>query len=228
MMPKALMLFAAGLGTRMGDLVKDRPKPLIKVAGKALLDHALDQVSQAGIETVVVNAHYHAAMVQAHMQGRDVTVKEERPNLLETGGGLRNALPLLGNDPVFTLNSDCVWSGPNPLRVLAHHWNPDEMDALLLMIAPQRAAGRQIAGDFRLEDGQLHRGGDLIYSGVQIIKTSDLADVPEAAFSLNKIWDAMHDRGRLTGVVYDGHWCDVGSPFGLAEAEKMLSTSDDN
>jgi MurNAc alpha-1-phosphate uridylyltransferase len=226
MTPNALMLFAAGLGTRMGDLVNDRPKPLIEVAGKALLDHALDQVSEAGIKTVAVNAHYRAAMVHEHLKGRDLTVVEEHPELLDTGGGLRNALPLLGNDPLFTMNSDCVWSGPNPLRVLAQHWNPETMDALLLLIPPQNAAGRKMAGDFRLENGLLIRGGDLIYSGVQILKTGDLGNVPEPAFSLNKVWDVMKDKGRLRGVVYDGHWCDVGSPFGLAEAEKMLNKSD--
>lgn len=218
------MLFAAGLGTRMGDLVAQLPKPLIAVAGKPLIEHALKLVSDAGIGNVVVNTHYKSAMVKAHLQNRPIRISHETPRLLETGGGLRKALPLLGEDPVFTLNSDAVWAGDNPLVQLSKHWNPEIMDALLLLIRPQNASGFSGAGDFREPDpcGKIVRGPGLIYSGAQIMITKDLGAVDDDCFSLNVVWDAMRARNRLFGVVYNGLWCDVGHPAGIAEAEKML------
>ena len=133
-MPDALMLFAAGFGTRMGALTADRPKPLVEVAGKPLIDHALDLAEGVGPLRRVANAHYRADQLAAHLDGRDVALSREEPEILDTGGGLRAALPLLGPDPVFALNTDAVWSGPNPLRLLAEAWDPERMDALLLCV----------------------------------------------------------------------------------------------
>lgn len=217
-----VLFFAAGLGTRMGDLVKDRPKPLVQVAGKPLIDHALALTEVPEVGTRVVNLHYHAPMLRTHLAGRDVLFSDETDLLRETGGGLRHALPLLGTGPVITMNSDAVWRGPNPIAQLTAAWR-DGMEALLLIVPRDRVHGHKGAGDFtRDADGRLHRAPDAIYTGVQIIRTETLADVAQDAFSLNLIWDAMAARGGLYGVVYDGQWCDVGQPSSIPLAEAML------
>lgn len=224
-MTPPVMLFAAGFGTRMGALTRDRPKPLINVAGRPLIDHALALVTGAGLPRVVVNAHYMPDMIEAHLADRPVQVIRETPDILETGGGLRNALPYLNNETVITLNSDAVWAGPNPLSLLIDAWDPDRMDALLLCVPMARVHGRQASGDFTVRpDGQLLRGPDTVYAGAQILKTDRLHDVPDAAFSLNVVWNAMAADARLFGMTYPGHWCDVGHPDGIAEAEAMLAT----
>lgn len=218
------MLFAAGFGTRMGALTEGRPKPLIEVAGKPLLDHALDQVNGTGLRCVV-NAHYKSEMIKAHLAGRDIQISDESDEILETGGGLKKALPLLDSNPVFTMNTDAVWKGPNPLRTLLDAWDGDQSDGLLLCIPKDRAIGHAGAGDFLIrQDGTLTRGAGLVYSGVQIIKTTQLADFPDRAFSLNVLWTRMMETGRLRGVRYDGQWCDVGHPGGITEAERMLNS----
>lgn len=223
--PNSLMLFAAGLGTRMGDLVRQIPKPLIPVAGKPLIDHALEIANDANIGNVVVNTHYKSEKMVAHLQGRPIQISHEAPMLLETGGGLRNALPLLGNGPVFTLNSDAVWAGKNPLTQLSKFWNPDFMDALLLLVRPQNAYGYSGAGDFLAPDGdhRIRRGPGLVYSGAQITITGDLHNIDKDAFSLNIVWNVMLKRNRVYGIIYDGIWCDVGRPDGIDAAEKMLA-----
>lgn len=220
-MPDAVMLFAAGFGTRMGALTTNTPKPLIKVAGKPLLDHALALTD--GIPTRVVNAHYLSDQIEAHLADRDVHVSTEQPEILDTGGGLRFALSTLGTHPVYTLNTDAIWNGPNPLHLLRDAWDPTRMDALLLCVPLARAVGRKTGGDFALQpDGQLTRKGDLVYTGAQIIKTDRLADIAEPAFSLNTVWNGLAGAGRLYGLTYPGHWCDVGHPEGIALAEEML------
>ncbi|MEN9061279.1 nucleotidyltransferase family protein [Ponticoccus litoralis] len=221
-MPDAVMLFAAGFGTRMGALTAERPKPLIAVAGRPLLDHAL--ALTAGVPTRVVNAHYRAEQVIAHLKDTNIAVSVETPEILDTGGGLRHALPLLGTQPVYTLNTDAVWSGPNPLDRLAAAWQPDRMDALLLCIPLARAVGRSGGGDFALgPGGALMRGGDFVYTGAQIVKTDALAGIGEKAFSLNVLWNQMAQEGRLFGTAYPGRWCDVGHPEGITLAEEMLA-----
>jgi MurNAc alpha-1-phosphate uridylyltransferase len=226
--PGAVMLFAAGFGTRMGDLTRTRPKPLIPVAGRALLDHALDLAAGAGIPRRVVNAHYLAEQVVAHLDGSGIKVAVEAPEILDTGGGLRAALPLLGPGPVFTLNTDAVWTGPNPLATLAGAWDPARMDALLLLIPADRARGHAGAGDFTLAtDGRIARGPGFVYSGAQIVDPEGLAGIPEAVFSLNRLWDRIGREGRLCGVVHRGGWCDVGRPEGIALAEAMLADPPD-
>jgi N-acetyl-alpha-D-muramate 1-phosphate uridylyltransferase len=223
--PDALMLFAAGFGTRMGMLTAECPKPLIQVGGRPLIDHALAQAAGAGVRRVVVNTHYKAEQVKTHLEGRtDIAISDEQPEILDTGGGLRKALPLLGGGPVFTLNTDAVWTGANALAQLANAWDPARMDALLLLAPRERAVGHSGAGDFMLgEGGHLTRGPGLIYTGAQIIRTEGLKTVPEEAFSLNLLWDAMLLDERIFGVVHDGGWCDVGTPEGIPLAEAMLS-----
>jgi MurNAc alpha-1-phosphate uridylyltransferase len=228
-MPDAVMLFAAGFGTRMGELTRRRPKPLLPVAGRSLLDHALDLTDAAGPLRRVVNTHYFAEQVAAHLANRpDVDLSRETPDILETGGGLRHALPLLGDGPVFTLNTDAVWTGPNPLETLRAAWRPDAMDGLLLLVPPERARGHAGRGDF-LDGpgGRLRRGAGAIYSGAQILRTDLLAGIPETAFSLNLLWDRMLARGRLFGAIHPGGWCDVGRPESIALAETMLAEAAD-
>lgn len=218
-----VMLFAAGFGTRMGALTRARPKPLIEVAGRTLIDHALDMVEGYGPPRTVVNLHYLPAQITAHLAGRDILFSHETPEILETGGGLRAALPLLGPGPVFTMNTDAVWQGPNPLCHLAAKWRPENMDALLLCVPGERAVGHAGKGDFRIApDGRATRGPGMIYSGVQIIKPDLLHEIADKAFSLNILWDRMLQDGRLSATPYPGHWCDVGRPEGLARAEAML------
>lgn len=226
-MPDALMLFAAGFGTRMGALTATRPKPLLEVAGRPLIDHALDVASQAGIGRIVVNTHYLPDHIATHLAGRDVLLSHE-PQILETGGGLKAAGGLLASPDVFTLNSDAVWAGPNPLDLLRTAWRPEAMDALLLLIPPDQARGHSGAGDFTLgPDGRLSRGAGLVYSGAQIIMTDPVAGVAEDIFSLNLVWDRLLKTGRLFGICYPGQWCDVGRPEGIAEAEALLREAGD-
>jgi N-acetyl-alpha-D-muramate 1-phosphate uridylyltransferase len=222
------MLFAAGLGTRMGELVAKMPKPLIPVAGIALIDRAMRLITEADIAATVVNVGHLSDMLIAHLHGSGALIKDESDRLLETGGGLRNALDLLGDDPVFTLNSDAAWVGPNPLVQLKHAWDPRLMDGLLLLCDPVGAGAHQGSGDFVFDqNGKVIRGPGLIYTGAQIIKTDDLSAINQDKFSLNLVWDKMMERGRLCAVVYDGQWCDVGTPTGLAEAEKLLQAPTD-
>lgn len=222
--PDSLMLFCAGFGTRMKALTKDRPKPLIEVCGKTLFDHALDVVKRTDLETIVVNTHYFSQMMGAHAKSRGAIVSDEADEILETGGGLKQALPLLGEGPVFTMNTDAVWKGPNPAEQLKRLWNPDKMDALLLLIDPDRAHGHE-GGDFELRpDGQIVRGGPFIYSGLQIIRTDLLGSITDRKFSVSRLWDRFGQDQRLFGAVYEGDWCDVGHPDGIEIAEALLQS----
>ncbi|MGY6412104.1 MAG: nucleotidyltransferase family protein [Alkalilacustris sp.] len=236
--PGALMLFAAGLGTRMGALTADRPKPLVPLAGRPLIDHALDHAfgyasghafdhargQAAGIPRIVVNTHYRAEQLAAHLAarhpGRGIAISHE-PELLDTGGGLKAALPLLGPGPVFTLNPDVAWRGPNPLALLAAAWRP-HMAGLLLLVPSGRARARLGGGDATLApDGRLVWGGDLVYTGAQILRTEALASIPDRAFPLHRLW--ARAAPALHGLIYPGDWCDAGHPDGLAQAEAMLA-----
>ncbi|MEO0830220.1 MAG: nucleotidyltransferase family protein [Pseudomonadota bacterium] len=223
----ALMLFAAGFGTRMKHLTAHQPKPLIKVADRALIDHALALAHDVDAAPIVANLHYMPDLLERHLAGTDVRTIREEPHILDTGGGLRNALPLLGPDPVLTLNSDAVWSGPNPLHLLIQAWNPSQMDALLICVPKAQVHGRDGQADFEIDQtGRLHRGDETVYGGAQIMKTDLLETVSEQAFSLNVMWNKMAEGGRLFGLSYPGHWCDVGHPGGISEAEAMLDTFD--
>jgi N-acetyl-alpha-D-muramate 1-phosphate uridylyltransferase len=224
--PFPLMLMAAGFGTRMGHLVSDRPKPLIPVAGRALIDHALDMAAGAGVGRTVVNTHYRADQMAAHLAGRDVLISHEADQILETGGGLKAALPLLQSDTVAILNSDGIWTGKNPLGELAEVWDGHRMEALLLLLPVEDALGHGAKADFALaDDGRISRGTGKetqVYVGAQILKTARLAAVSERVFSLNRVWDAMIADGRAYGMVHCGGWCDVGHPAGIAAAEALL------
>lgn len=226
-MTRPLMIFAAGLGTRMGALTADRPKPLIPVAGRALIDHALDLARGARAAPVVVNLHWKGAMLRHHLAGAGVRFSDESDRLLETGGGLRAALPLLGPEaacgPLWTLNSDAVWTGPNPLLTLASAWR-DGMEALLLLVPRGRAVGYRGTGDFAMDaEGRLSRGGPFVFTGAQMLRSEGLAAIPDPVFSLNRLWDGMEARGRLFGVLHPGGWADVGRPEGIALAEALLA-----
>jgi MurNAc alpha-1-phosphate uridylyltransferase len=228
--PQAVMIFAAGLGTRMGELTRDRPKPLIEVGGRALLDHGLAVAHEAGVGRIVVNTHAHAGQVREHLArvAPDVLVSHE-PERLETGGGLKRALPLLGHGPVFTLNADMVWRGANPLAALAAAWEPGRMGGLLALVPRAAAVGHGGPGDFFLDaDGRLARRGaaeaaPFVFAGASIIDTAALEDFPEGVFSLNAVWDGMISGDRLCGVVHGGGWADVGRPEGIALAEAELA-----
>lgn len=221
------MIFAAGFGTRMGPLTRDVPKPLLKVAGRALLDLALDVTTHPAVARRVVNAHYHADQIALHLRGRDVALSHEAEQILETGGGLRFAMPLLAGSPVITVNSDAVWTGRNPVEELAEAWDPDRMDTLLLLAPLAAAKGFVGDGDFCLDgSGRLtraHGQPGYAYLGAQILRTDILSDIPQPAFSLNLIWDRMIALGRAYGVLHQGQWCDVGRPEGIAEAEALLN-----
>lgn len=219
-----LMIFAAGFGTRMGDLTKDRPKPLIPVAGKPLIDRALDLAADAGCSPTVANAHYLADQMEKHLEGTGVRVSREDAEILDTGGGLKQALPLLGEGPVLTLNPDVIWSGPNPLSLLRENWSQTDHGALLLCVPLSRAIGRLGGGDFGVDElGGASRGGDLVFGGAQMIRTEIVAEQPERVFSLNRIWDHLISENRLQVLEYPGHWCDVGRPDGIVLAERMLA-----
>lgn len=222
--PTALMLFAAGFGTRMGALTQNQPKPLIRVLGAPLIDHALKLTDAISPDQIVINLHYLADMLVDHLRPHGSVVTTYEPDILETGGGLKAALPLLGNEPVYTLNPDAIWAGPNPLEILRVAWDPSRMDALLMCIPVDKTVGYMGHGDFKMDpNGRLCRGPGLVYGGAQIIKTDGLADISDRAFSLNLLWDKMLAKNRLYGVSYAGRWCDVGHPGGIDLAEKMLT-----
>ena len=216
--------FAAGLGTRMAPLTDSRPKPLIEVAGRSLLDHALALTDHPQIGRRVVNAHYRAPMIRAHLAGRDIAISDEA-ELLDTGGGLRRALPLLGTGPVVTLNTDAVWRGPDPVGALLDGGAP--VGARLLLVPAARAVAYAGRGDFDLDaHGRLRRGGPYVYTGLQVMSPDRLTTIPEDIFSLNRLWDLLIADGTLEGRVWDGHWCDVGRPTAIPLAEAMLEAAD--
>ncbi|MEH6359892.1 MAG: nucleotidyltransferase family protein [Amylibacter sp.] len=228
MQPETAMIFAAGFGTRMGALTKTMPKPLVPVLGKPMIDHALGHLTDAGIQSVFVNTHYFADQLGNHLSTHPlVTTIHEEPRVLETGGGLKNALPLIGNKPVFTLNCDALWSGENPATQLARLWMPDEMDGLLLVLKYANTSGYTGQGDFFLtDDGKLQRKGKpapYVYSGIQIIKTDLLKDISKDCFSINLLWEKMIACDRLYGAVYEGDWVDVGHPAGIEAAEEKTA-----
>lgn len=218
--PHAAMLFAAGFGTRMKHLTKDRPKPMIPVAGRPLIDHTIDLARDAGIETLVANLHYLPDVLADHLSPQGVKLSWEQPDILDTGGGLRKALPLLGNDPVITMNTDAIWSGPNPVKLLLNAWNPATMDGLMMCVPVSETTGRGLDLD---SEGRMSWGGPLTYAGIQIIKTDLLEAIEERQFSLHLLWNQMEARGTLHGLTYPGRWCDVGHPDGIALAESLIA-----
>lgn len=230
------MVLAAGLGQRMRPITDTLPKPLVKIGGRALLDHALDRLAEAGIDEAVVNVHHLAEQIEDHVAGRErprVRISDERALLLETGGGVKKALPLLGNEPFFHVNSDSFWSenGHSNITALAEAWDPARMDMLLLLAEREGSVGFDGAGDFfRDEGGRLTRRGKaasapFVYAGVAIIKPSLFADTPEGPFSLNLLFDRCIAAGTLFGAVLRGQWLHVGTPDAIAPAEAALAAA---
>jgi MurNAc alpha-1-phosphate uridylyltransferase len=232
--PRTAMVLAAGLGKRMRPLTASRPKPLIEVAGKALLDHVLEKLKGAGVERAVINVHYLADAVEAHLVARDfgldVAVSDERSLLLETGGGMVRAGPLIDCDPFLVVNSDNMWvDGPaDTLRLLASHWDGDRMDALLLLVPHARAQNHGGLGDFHMDrSGRLRRRershvAPFVYTGIQMVSKRLLAGAPDGAFSTNILWDQAIDSGRCFGAVHQGLWFDIGTPQAIKATELFL------
>ena len=233
--PEVAMVMAAGLGKRMRPLTATRPKPLIEVAGRMLIDHCLDRLRAAGVRKAVVNVHYLADALEAHLRkttGIEIVVSDERDQLMETGGGLVKALPLVDCDPFLAVNSDNLWiDGPiDSLRLLASNWSDERMDALLLLVPLARANCHGGQGDFHMDGvGALRRKkrgtvAPFVFTGIQIVsKRLFEGDLPQGPFSTNILWDRAIEQGRCFGVVHQGLWFDVGTPINIRKTEELLS-----
>lgn len=233
--PQSAMVLAAGLGTRLRPLTDRMPKPLIPVAGRTLLDRCLDRLAEAGVGRVVVNIHWLGSQIREHLEARhdlEIVISDESDLLLETGGGIAKALPLLGDAPFLAVNADLIWRDPSgearAVQRLADTFDPATMDGLLLLQARETADGHGGPGDFFLDaDGRLRRRGTqatapYVYTGVQILQPRLFRDAPAGAFSLNIVYDRAIEAGRLFGLVHWGSWMDVGTHDGLKQAETVL------
>lgn len=233
--PEVAMVLAAGLGKRMRPLTATRPKPLIEVAGRPLIDHALERLRAAGVRKAVVNVHYLGDAVEAHLKSRvkelEIAVSDERRQLLETGGGLVKALPLIDSDPFLVVNSDNLWiDGPvDALKLLAANWDETRMDALLLLVPLARAHCHSGRGDFHMNAaGALSRRrprgvAPFVFTGIQMVSRRLFAgDLPDGPFSANLLWDRAISAGRCFGAVHQGLWFDVGRPESIRRAEEIL------
>lgn len=233
--PETAMVMAAGLGKRMRPLTATRPKPLVQVAGTTLLDHVLGHLARAGVKRAVVNVHYLADALEAHVNrkshGLDIVISDEREQLRETGGGLVHALPLITGDPFLCVNTDNIWvDGPvNAIQLLADRWDDDTMDALLLLIPLARAHNHHGRGDFHLDPvGRMTRRkvgriAPFVWTGIQMLSKRLIVDPPETKFSTNIFWDRAIASGRAFGIVHQGLWFDVGTPSAIPKTEAMLA-----
>lgn len=228
------MVMAAGLGTRMRPLTNDRPKPLVEVRGRALIDHAIDRLVATGVSLIVVNVHYRADMLRAHLAKRDdveIRISDETDAILGTGGALVKALPHFEGQPFFVHNSDSIWVEGigHALDRMQRVWNPDDMDALLLLAPMVTAIGFEGTGDFFLDsEGHISRVPEqrvspFAFPGVQIVHPRLFAGAPSGRFSTNLLWDRAIERERLFGLRLDGVWMHVGTPEALREAEEFLA-----
>ena len=237
------MVLAAGLGRRMRPITDNLPKPLVPLAGKTLLDRALDQLQAVNVSAATVNLHYLGDMIEDHLAARSkprITFSWEADLLLETGGGVAAALMTLGNNPFYVVNADIAWEDGSHLALnrLAEFWRDDTMDALLLLHPIAQATGYDGAGDYRYDDqGVLTRRRDdatapYVFCGVQLLHPRLFADAPAGPFSLTRLYDKAEVSGRLFGIVHDGAWHHIGTPAGLAEAEEIFgaipTTGDDS
>ena len=234
--PQTAMVMAAGLGKRMRPLTATRPKPLVEVAGKPLIDHAFDRLRAAGVKRAVVNVHYLADALEAHLNRRvsgiDVIVSDERNRLMETGGGIVQARALIGDAPFLVVNSDNLWlDGPvDAIRMLAAAWDDTAMDALLLLVPLARANCHGGRGDFHLgRDGRITsrriagRLAPFVYTGIQILSPRVIADWPEDPFSTMLFWERAIESQRAFGMVHQGVWFDVGTPAAIRQTEALLA-----
>jgi len=235
-MPQKAMVFAAGLGARMRPITEATPKPLVKVGGKALIDHTLDRFARSGPKTAIVNVHHHADQLEAHLAKRktpEIVISDERAKLLDQGGGIRKALPLLGEAPFFISNTDSFWiEGPQSnLARLAASWNAEKMDILLLVAAMATSVGVDWAGDFTMDaSGRLtareeRRVAPFVYSGVGIIKPELFRAATEDVFRLAPYFHRAAGAGRLYGLRLDGLWFHVGTPQALEDVERKVARS---
>jgi MurNAc alpha-1-phosphate uridylyltransferase len=234
--PQAAMVFAAGMGTRMRPVTDTRPKPLVEVAGRALLDHMLDELASSGVPRAVVNVHYLGDQIVEHVRGREtpqIVVSDEREKLLDQGGGIMKAMPRLGEGPFLICNTDAIWipSGDWSLGKLYEAWDPSRMDVLLLVAASARAVGVDWPGDFLMEpDGRLIKRPErlvapFVYAGVGIMKPELFAGETREIFRLAPLFFEAAERGRLYGVRLDGQWLHVGRPEAIAEANEAFAQS---
>lgn len=233
--PEAAMVMAAGLGKRMRPLTATRPKPMVEVAGRPLIDHALARLEEAGVARAVVNVHYLPGVIESHLKrraaGPAIVLSDERAQLLETGGGLVRALPLIDADPFLAVNSDNLWiDGPvRAIDLLAASWDSARMDALLLVVPQARAHCHRGRGDFHMDAGgrlSRRRPGRIapfVFSGVQMMARGLVTDPPGEVFSTNVFWDRAIAAGRLYGVVHQGLWFDVGTPDAIAEVQAIIA-----
>ncbi len=232
--PDTAMVFAAGLGTRMRPISDTIPKPLVKVAGKALIDHCLDLFEKAGVQRAIVNVHYLADQIEAHLKGRtrpQIIISDERDKLLDQGGGIKKVLPVFDTRPFYLCNTDAFWiEGPvSNISRLADFWDPAQMDALLLVASTTGSVGVDWAGDFHLDSsGRLTKRkegeqADFVYSGVGIIKPQLFENQPDEVFRLAPFLFEAAQKGRLFGIALDGQWLHVGTPAAIAEAEAAIA-----
>lgn len=232
--PDSAMVLAAGLGTRMAPLTDTRPKALVEVAGRSLIDRALDRLAAAGVKTAVVNLHHFADRLQAHLSARegppDIVFSDERDRLLETGGGIKKALPLMGEGAFFTVNCDALWlDGLNDtLMLMASAWDPARMDCLLLIVPAVSAVAYFGTGDFQMDGlGRLTRKpprtiSPYLFGGIAIMDPALAAAEEAAVFSSNRLFDRAEAAGRLFGVIHEGRWAHVGTPDAVRDAERAL------
>jgi len=236
--PQQAMILAAGLGTRMHPLTDDKPKALIQVAGKTLIDHAIDRLRQVGVTTIVVNLHYHADKLETHLMARrDVTIilSDERGQILDSGGGLAKALPHFSGKAFFTHNCDSLWleQGTGNLAKMIDLWDDDAMDGLMLVVPTGQAVGYEGSGDFNMDRaGLLRRSSkaagpaDYVWTGVQIIHPRLFEGRPEGPFSTNVLWDKAIRTKRLFGAGLTGRWMHVGTPEAIVEAEALIADAE--
>jgi len=235
-LPRRAMVLAAGIGMRMRPLTDRMPKPLVRVGGRALIDHVLDRLADAGIERAVVNVHHFADQIERHLDSRQrppVTISDERERLLDTGGGIVKSLAALGDEPFFLVNADTIWiEGVRPnLERLAAAFDPATMDGLLLLAPTATSIGYEGRGDFALaSDGRLRRRGEreivpFVYAGAGILAPSLFAEAPAAPFSVTRLFDRAEAQGRLHGLRLEGLWMHVGTPAAIAEAEAAIIAS---
>jgi len=232
--PDTAFVMAAGLGKRMRPLTATRPKPLVEVAGKALIDHVLDRLRAAGVSKIVVNVHYLPDALEAHLKSRasdlEVSISDERAQLMETGGGLVQAEHLIEADPFLVVNSDNYWvDGPaDTLHLLASLWREEDMDALLLLVPQASASNHGGQGDFHMKaDGRLVRRAKgkvapFVFTGIQLVSKRLLREAPDGPFSTNVLWDRAIAEGRCFGAVHQGLWFDVGNPAAIKSTERAL------
>jgi MurNAc alpha-1-phosphate uridylyltransferase len=235
--PTRALVLAAGYGQRMRPLTDQLPKPLVRLGGRALIDHVLDRLAEAGVTCAIVNVHYLPEQIEAHLRGRAsprITISDERAQILDTGGAVKKALPLLGDAPFFVHNSDSVWieDGGSTLARMIDAWDPETMDSLLLLAPVGASLGYSGRGDFHLgEDGPVRRRArdetaPYVFAGVSINSPRLFDNCPDGTFSLNRVWDKALEAGRLAAIRHEGTWMHVGTPEALTDAERCLNGRD--